>query len=283
MTAATPDTTEGVIRFTAEPRSPFVVKHLPLLAWLYYLAYRPWRRVQRYFIAKPALTAYQWLRGAGLGGIGIATINIGGQTHELYFDSRNTQFHALYLPQFLPCYEPETTALIDLLVGEHDVFFDVGANWGWFALTLASRKGFVVTVHAFEPVSSSFADLMSLVNQAGLAERIICHQLALGNCDGEALMSLPDGVHSGLAKMADGGNLRVRLARLDTLGLPSPNVIKLDVEQHECEVLHGARATIAKGRPFLIFENWAHADRPEITSAPLELLVSWGYRLFFPA
>lgn len=285
MTAAlvSPDAIDGVIRFTAEPRSPFVVKRLPALAWLYYLAYRPWRRLQRYFIGKPALSAYRWLRGVGLGGTGIATINIGGQPRELHFDSRNTQFHALYLPQFLPCYEPETTALIDLLVGERDVFFDVGANWGWFALTLASRKGFVGTVHAFEPVSSSFADLTSLVGQAGLAERIVCHELALGDCDGEASMSFSDGVHSGLAKMAYGGSLHVKLARLDTLGLPSPNVIKLDVEEHEFEVLNGAHATIAKGRPFVIFENWVQPDRPKITFAPLELLESWGYRLFFPA
>lgn len=278
-----PNSTDGVIRFTAEPRSPFAVKRLPLLARLYRLAYRPRRREHHRLVGKAALIAHRRLYEAGFGGIGVATIDVAGQRRELRFNARNTQFQALYMPRFLPCYEPETTALIDLLVGPRDVFFDVGANWGWYALTVASRKGFNGTAHAFEPDPSSFADLTSLVDQAGLAQRIACHKLALGDRDGETSMSLPDGVHSGLATIAPGGGLRVLSARLDTLGLPSPQVIKLDVEEHEYEALAGAHKTIAKGRPFIIFESWAQPDRPKVTSAPLDLLVSWGYRLFFPA
>lgn len=285
MTAVSPspNSADGVIRFTAEPRSPFAVKSLPLLARLYYLAHQPRRREYQRYVGKAALLAHRWLHRAGLGATGIVTIDVAGQKRALRFNARNTQFHALYMPRFLPCYEPETTGLIDRLVGERGVFFDVGANWGWYALTIASRKGFKGAVHAFEPEPSSFADLASLVDQAGLAERVACHKLALGDRDGETSMSLPDGVHSGLATIAPGGSLRVVSARLDTLGLPSPQVIKLDVEEHELEALAGAHQTIAKSRPFIVFENWAQPDRPRATAAPLELLLSWGYRLFFPA
>lgn len=280
---ALPNFADEVICFDVRPRSPFAVRRVPLLARLYSLAYRPWPRLRRHLVGRPALAAYRRLRKVGWGSAGLATIDVGGVLRELNFDARNTQFHALYMPQFLPCYEPETTALVDLLVNQQDVFFDIGANWGWFALIVGARKGFAGTIHAFEPVPSTFADLRSLVGQARLTGRIVCHELALGDRDGAATMSFADGVHSGLAKMADGGGQRVNQARLDSLDLPAPNLIKIDVEEHEYEVLDGARATIAGSRPFLIFENWARPDRSDLTFAPLELLTSLGYRLFFPA
>ena len=52
---------------------------------------------------------------------------------------------------------------------EDGVFYDIGSNWGWFTMHVASRPGFRGKIHAFEPFASSYADLCDLVRQAGLA------------------------------------------------------------------------------------------------------------------
>ena len=55
------------------------------------------------------------------------------------------------MPKNKPIYEPETSALLDQLVGDDDVFFDVGANWGWYSVLIAAWSTFHGTVHTFEP------------------------------------------------------------------------------------------------------------------------------------
>jgi FkbM family methyltransferase len=283
-----------MIRFTASPASPFVLRHLPLLGRLYLLSRmygaQP-RGLKQTLISALALRAYRALRSAGYGGTGIVQLRRPDGQRDLKFDVRNTQFHALYMAELLPTYEPETTALIGRLVGTMDTFFDIGANWGWHCVVIASQPGFTGTVHAFEPYPPSFADLVSIVSQAGLTELVHCHDLALGNSDGEATMLMPDGIHSGVATLeerrwrglAAGGGMPVKLARLDSLNLPPPSVIKLDVEDHEYEVLEGARQVIATARPFLIFESLSDPRRPHATATPLRLLEEWNYRLYFHA
>jgi FkbM family methyltransferase len=277
---------DEMIRFTATPISPFVLRHLPLLGRLYRISrfqgVQPRLSPRQIIISGLARRAYRRLRSAGLGGTGIVQLRQPDGQRDLKFDVRNTQFHSLYMPELLPCYEPETTALIGRLVGTTGTFFDIGANWGWHSVVVANQPGFTGTVHAFEPYPSSFADLVGIVSQAGLGALVQCHDLALGNSDGETTMSLPD-FHSGLATLDKHGAVRIKLARLDSLGLPPPNVIKLDVEGHEYEALLGAQRVIAAARPFLIFESVAYPQQSYITSAPLRLLEEWNYRLYFHA
>jgi FkbM family methyltransferase len=215
--------------------------------------------------------------------MGTARLRLPDGERDIQFDGRNTQFQALYMPEFLPCYEPETTALIESIVGTSGTFFDIGANWGWYTVVVASRPDFSGTVHALEPNPPSFADLVSIISQAGLGAHVQCHNLAVGNDDGNATMSIPDGLHSGLAKLDKGGGVRIKVVRLDSLDLPPPDVMKLDVEDHEYDALLGSQRVIAAARPVLIFENWSYPLQPNITSAPLRLLEEWGYQLYFQA
>jgi FkbM family methyltransferase len=274
---------DTIIRFTATPTSPFQVRRLPLLGHLYRAAYTQrqhflgddFRRVSRIF--------HHALRNAGLGGKGTVRLHQPEGDRDLRFNVRNTQFHALYMAAHLPCYEPATTALIERITAKTGTFFDIGANWGWYAVVVANRPGFAGRVHAFEPNPQSFADLVGIVSEAGLDSYVECHEIALSNYDGDMMMSLPDGFHSGLAKLDEDGEIRVRVARLDTLDLPTPDVIKIDVEDYEYHALLGAETVVATGRPIIIFENWSYPDRPELTFGPLRLLESWDYRLHYLA
>lgn len=273
---------DDVIRCPVTLRSPFTVTFLPLLSKLHRAAFRHRRRLSKRFVGKPAKRLFRALLKAGAGGRGQVGFDAQGTPRTLSFQARNTQFGAFYLPQNLPVYEPETSALLDRLVGDDDIFFDIGANWGWYAMLIASRRGFRGRVHAFEPFPSTFADLGSMVSQAGLDGVITCHDIALGAAEGQASMGFSDGVQSGLARLGESGGPLVRLARLDALGLPSPDVIKIDAEDHELEVLQGATGVLEQASPVIVLENWLHRDQPDLTLAPLELLTARGYGLYYP-
>ena len=273
---------DGVIRCRVTPRNPFTLEYLPFLSRLHRAAFRERRRFSKRFIGKPAKRLFRLLLAAGASGEGRVRIETASGSHVIGFNARNTQFGALYLPQSLPLYEPETSALLDRLITDRDVFFDIGANWGWYSLLIASRPAFNGAVHAFEPYPPTFSDLCATVRAARLDDRIRCHDLALSDRSGEAGMAFSDGVQSGLARLGEAGGKTVRLARLDDLDLPSPSVIKIDAEDHEFEVLVGAAGVIEKARPFIVFENWRHEDRPRLTLDPIEFLVARAYRFFSP-
>lgn len=271
-----------VIRCTVVLRTPFAIRHLPLLSRLHRAAFRVRRRLSKRFVGKPAKRLFRLLLGLGVGGVGRVGVTVGGMERDIRFNARNTQFGAFYVPQNLPVYEPETSALLDRLVTDQSVFVDVGANWGWYSVLIASRPGFAGTVHAFEPFPETFRDLTAVVEQAGLAGCIKCHDVALADKDGESSMAFSDGVQSGLARLGEEGGAKVRLARLDALDLPAADVIKIDAEDHELEVLAGSTGVIEGARPFIVFENWLHRDRPGLTLDPFALLARHGYRFFYP-
>lgn len=270
------------IRCCVSLRNPFRVESLSFLSKVHKAAFSKRRRVSKRFIGKPAKRLFRALLSIGMGGSGKLIIDTAKGSRQVAFNARNTQFGALYLPQCLPVYEPETSALLDRLVGDNDVFYDIGANWGWYSLLIASRPSFNGMIHAFEPFPSSFADLASLVQQSEQQDRIVCHELALADEDGQTSMAFPDGVQSGLARLGMEGNTQVRLAKLDSLDISAPTVIKIDAEDHELAVLAGASQIIARDRPFIVFENWLLREQPEITLAPLDLLNRENYRFFLP-
>ena len=273
---------QNTIRCVVTLRNPFTLLHLPWLSRLHRAAFRPRRRLSKRFIGKPAKRLFRLLLALGAGGDGRVRVDTAGGPRLVGFNARNTQFGALYQPQSQPLYEPETSALLDRLVADDDVFYDIGANWGWYAVLIASRPSFRGRVEAFEPFPATFADLDRMVRQAGLDGCIHCHDLALADRDGEAGMAFSDGVQSGLARLGEAGGTTVRLGRLDSLPLPPPNVVKIDAEDHELEVLIGATAVIESARPVIVFENWLHRDRPGLTLDPITFLAARSYCFFLP-
>jgi FkbM family methyltransferase len=168
--------------------------------------------------------------------------------------------------------------LLDRIVPDDGVFFDIGANWGPFALLIASRPSFAGRVVAFEPIARVRADLESVVTQSGLAGRIAVRGEALS--DRAGLGAMRYGLHSALATLDVGAGAGVTVARLDDLDLPAPQVVKIDVEGHEAAVLEGARTTLARHRPMIVLETWHRAGADDGALAQFE---RDGYRLFRPS
>lgn len=76
---------------------------------------------------------------------------------------------------------------------------------------------------------------------------------------------------------------RIITRRLDTLKLPPPDFIKMDVEGHEAEVLRGGLETLKSSWPFIVFENIRDYSSPAKTLEPLLILANLGYRLYIPS
>lgn len=207
-----------------------------------------------------------------------------GQEKTIRFNSKNTQFRALYLEQFKDGYEPLTTALINLIVPPEATFYDIGSNWGWFSLSLAARPNFVGKIHAFEPFPPSFADLTSVVSQAGMQDRIQCHHMALSDHRGKGAMHMPDLISSGLASLEEDqsapSGAGTEIATLDSLTLNPPSVMKVDVEGAEAKVFRGGANLLAKHKPMIVFESFRFYGDVVNTLEPMAVLNSMDYVFF---
>ena len=157
--------------------------------------------------------------------------------------------------------EPEVSGVLIGLAERLRMVYDVGANWGYYPLLLGAEERFRGVIHAFEISPRTTADLRHVVAQAGLSERVTVHGFGLSDQDGEVRLSREK--HSYLSRVVGEGHRgavdRVGVRRLDGLGHPPPDLIKIDVEGHELAVL---------GEPV----------RTEAMLAPLRLLAGLGYR-----
>lgn len=136
---------------------------------------------------------------------------------------------------------------------------DIGANIGnhslFFLKFLRCNK-----VHAFEPMESNLILLNK--NTEAFLEKITIYDIALSDREG----NLPlynsqvdnDGGFS-LHKYLNGSSFIVKNSiptiKLDSYNLNNITMIKIDVENHENEVLDGARDTIIRNKPIIFIEN----------------------------
>jgi FkbM family methyltransferase len=132
-----------------------------------------------------------------------------------------------------------------------DCVWDVGANVGHYTLRFADLVGTEGCVIAFEPSQANFARLQAAVADRGaVASRL----LGLSNGADEAWLrqGADDlGATSEIIKLRSNDSDRLQPVRIDSgdrlidrCDVLPPNVIKIDVEGHECEVIEGLRATL---------------------------------------
>jgi len=206
------------------------------------------------------------------------------EERTIRFNGRNLQFHALYESGYRSGYELESAVLMMHLCHGQDAFLDIGSNWGYFSLLMASLKEFTGPIFAFEPNPRTFADLASMVEQAGLAARIQPLNLGIGGKNCQMSLHEPDPLRTGLASLSESGDgQKISVKPLDELNLPAPRMIKIDAEGMEAEVLRGMGKTLDTIQPFVLFENFLDPLDPAQTCRPLEIFEAHGYRLYAPA
>ena len=155
---------------------------------------------------------------------------------------------------------------------------DIGANIGYNTL-MFSDYGPVVS---FEPVYHEVV-IKNAQNNA-LKYSIVIHPCALSDEEKTTEIFIPSkgcqsnthinygGTSFHLKDDMKGNSIKVKCKRLDDIYDGKPSIIKIDVEEHELQVLEGAKETIKKYMPTILVE--IHDFE---TSLVAKLLESWGY------
>jgi len=174
----------------------------------------------------------------------------------------------------------EVEFLLDHL-GAEAVVYDVGANIGTICIPLARSRS-RARFHAFEPQLSLYQLLLRNIVLNGLLG-IEAYPWAIGDFDGLIDFAAPIGDKStnfggvGRGTNDDGPRIPVILRKLDSLQLPSPQILKIDVEGFDLEVVQGGAALIRQHRPMVFVEAKETAKTVELNST----LLSWDYQLFW--
>ncbi len=169
-------------------------------------------------------------------------------------------------------------------LNENDVFFDLGANLGYYSLLASRLVGNGGSVRAFEPSPPLVEILKRNVGGRGNV-RVV--EKAVGDSAGPAEFYIAPTAFMGTSSLLRGWQERetkavsVETIRLDDYCLSEgvvPQLIKVDVEGAEALVLKGARRLLSESRPRLAIE-FVFGNR-EGCAPVLEMLEGMEYRPF---
>ena len=174
--------------------------------------------------------------------------------------------------------ETEVQHVLRETVRPGDVFFDVGANVGFFTLLAARLVGPSGTVVAFEPQPENLEALRGNVSLNGFSN-VIVDPRAVSGSSGSGVL---DWRNPPTARLVDGGeahsgrSFSVRTTSIDDYVADNPGhvprMVKIDVEGHELDVIRGMKRTLLEHGPTILCE--LHRTNRELASALREL----GYR-----
>ena len=157
------------------------------------------------------------------------------------------------------------------------VVVDAGAFTGNFSRR--AREAWDAKVYAFEPSLRNFARLIGRVD-AG----VIAYNVALGMQDAVGFVETqPDPSMDRVVMSGDGGGKAVEIQKLDGLGLPDIDFLKIDTEGSDLHVLRGARQMLSEGRIGLVqVEAGMNPDNQWHVPARYfhSMLEPMGFRLF---
>ena len=148
---------------------------------------------------------------------------------------------------------------------------DIGANIGNHSLFFAKFLNCEM-VHSFEPVKSNIELIKK--NMENFKEKNVVYEIALSNKHGTMPLYNSQRENSGgfsLHSYSNGSSFVVKdsvdVITLDYLNLTNISMIKIDVENHENEVLQGGKQTILKNKPIIFIEN-LHYGYPNVCPNP---------------
>jgi FkbM family methyltransferase len=176
--------------------------------------------------------------------------------------------------------EIDVQEAIKRLLAQGDVFYDIGANIGFFALVGARQVGPDGAAYAFEPVPDNAQAIREGAKLNGLPNLEVIEGAVGSRAGRDRLLLVEDLSWSHLE--SQGGwhpgtvdTLEVEVVTIDELvrsgRIRPPDLVKIDVEGAEVDVLRGMRATIEEHQPAIVCE--LHGTAPEF----LETMEALGY------
>jgi FkbM family methyltransferase len=170
---------------------------------------------------------------------------------------------------------------------ENDIFYDVGANYGFYTYLALE---FCKEVHSFEPLPDVFENLK--INLENI-ENVFLNQVALSDKDGKAKIYLTkssrldasgsstiveENLNAHYYKFSD--SLDIETTTLDNYlkNHNKPTIIKLDVEGAESLVIKGGYEFFKNNSPIIAMEVWSSKEGGEISTEAVEKLRELGYK-----
>ncbi len=178
--------------------------------------------------------------------------------------------------------EPHLQRVIREYVAAGDTVYDIGANMGYVALSLARQVGPSGHVIAFEPVPQNL-DLLRANIENNRILNIQVFDVAASDQRGEAVIRISENLSTSSLiwhkNDPSAVELKIRTVAIDQLvaagDLQEPKFVKIDVEGAEGLAVLGMRRTIAVARPVLFIEC-SDSGREATWAALAEL----GYRCY---
>ena len=158
--------------------------------------------------------------------------------------------------------EPPVQEALRRLVAPGAVFYDIGANIGFFTILGARLVGPGGRVVAFEPVPACARAVANNIALNGFGQAEI-REAAVGGASGrDRLLVVGEASWSHLASTGRHADVRdeidVAVVAIDELvgagEIPPPDVVKIDTEGAELQAIAGMRATIERHRPAIVCE-----------------------------
>ena len=182
---------------------------------------------------------------------------------------------------WLGSYECEVQKLLvkEVRPGPGHVFYDIGANVGFYTL-LAATLIVSGKVYAFEPLPANLTYIRKHLelNRIGNVEvfgMAICDRVGVASFEAEETRAM--------GRLAGEGSLPVQTSTLDSLlqeqKILPPDCIKMDIEGTEFGALLGARECFAQYKPKLVLAT--HGK--DVREACCRLLSDWHYEFTYAA
>jgi FkbM family methyltransferase len=157
-------------------------------------------------------------------------------------------------------YEKAYSAMVDRLIADGDVFFDIGANMGWYSINVALSCR-AARVHCFETIPKTY-DYLQRNLELNAVANVSAYNFGFSDRAGEFdFYYYEEG--SGNASSANVSNrddvqvCQCKVRTLDDFSVQlqsKVDFIKCDVEGAELMVFQGGLQTIARDRPIVFSE-----------------------------
>ncbi len=147
---------------------------------------------------------------------------------------------------------------IKRLSPKNPVVWDIGANGGVFAATLAEHLKNFAEIHLFEPNPALIPTLKQL---SQCIPKMHVHHLALSDSTGMLTLHIPldSSMTASLRAVKGSRPVEVECTTGDLFlaaqSLPAPDVVVIDTEGNDCHVIRGLQELVAQKRPVIFFEH----------------------------
>lgn len=181
--------------------------------------------------------------------------------------------------------ERSSTSYLLSKINKEDVFYDIGANIGYYTIITARRLRDVI---AFEPYSKTY-ELLKKNVALNVLKNVKKYNLGIGQGVGNKILYVPSKKNLAFFSEEVSRNEKhiikeeVPIVSLDhfleNFSPPPPTWIKMDVEGYEYSVIKGAKDVLGKYKPKIFMELHTNRVEKEHLKELVKILLDLGYKI----